>query len=445
MADDMLNEGSEEEKKSSDDSFSDDDFGLPDLEFDDLEELDMSGDSDDESSADDGSEVVDEPTPEAPETVEFDMSLVEDAPDPISDLGAGLQEGDLDPPETTALNEGMDELEDVLDSAQLISDRLGDEEESPSDELSIEESEPSLPDALDFGSDTEDVSSGGLFEAESEEEEPKEDLFAGIDSPDDLAALGMADEEEVPGAESDDGGGSLFAADSEDEEESIFGSGGGLAMDDDEKDEFEPAGDSELPPNYKAYSYEESSGGFTKIVIIGLVLILAVAAGLLWMNSKDDGEKKVVAKKETKAPVKKAPAKKSPKTETEATEKAAKNNAAAAAKTPAKKAPTNNTTTSRPKASQAPVATATPGEIVSVSDRTQRSYVIVGSFIDEDLAMDYALKLSGEGNGVKIIQPYGKSKRYRVSVADYSTYGDAASQLDSFKEEFGDQIWALKY
>jgi hypothetical protein len=59
--------------------------------------------------------------------------------------------------------------------------------------------------------------------------------------------------------------------------------------------------------------------------------------------------------------------------------------------------------------------------------------------------MDYAVKLSKEGNGVKIIHPFGKAKRYRVSIADYSSYGDAASQLNGFKGQYGDQVWALKY
>ena len=38
MADDTINEGSDEEKKSNQ---SDEDFGLPDLEFDELQELDF--------------------------------------------------------------------------------------------------------------------------------------------------------------------------------------------------------------------------------------------------------------------------------------------------------------------------------------------------------------------------------------------------------------------
>ncbi len=432
MADDTFKEGSEEEKKSSEDSFSDDDFGLPDLEFDDLEELDMSGDSDIEASSGD---TVKEEEPAAG-GLEFDMSLVEEDSDPLGDLGSGLQEGDLDPPETTALNEGMDEVEDVLDSAQLISDRLGDDEapaveETPSPLADLEESMTE--------SDPAPVESGGLFEAESHEEEPSEDLFAGIDSPDDLAALGMADEEEVPGTEPDDAGGSLFAADEgDDEEDSIFGSGG-LAMEDDDKEDFEPAGDSELPANYKAYTYEESSQGFTRIVVIGIIVIAVAAAGLLWYNSQGGEEKKkVVAKKETKAPVKKPVAKKPAEAKSTGADEAAKKNAVAAAKTPAVK----KTVAATPAPAPAP---SNPGEIQSISERTARSYVIVGSFIDGDMAMDYAVKLSGEGKSVKIIQPYGKSKRYRVSIADYSTYGDAASQLGTYRSEFGEQVWALKY
>ncbi|WP_422362284.1 SPOR domain-containing protein [Reichenbachiella sp.] len=443
MADDKLNEGSEEENKSNQ---SDEDFGLPDLEFDELQELDFN--LDDSAEEETESEETTLPEPEG-----IDMSVLDDIDVPeSSEDSSGLQPGDLDPPEGSVLDEGIEEVEDVLDSAQLISDRLGDDEEDP---LSPDFSADINYDDLMGGDDSaeapkEEASSiedMGLDLA-ADDSQDSDDLLANIDSPDQLAALGILDEEdssessEEPAAETssdddfsaDSAGSSLFAADSAEEEGSIFATDS-MSFED-EKPEFEEADTPSLPPNYKPYSYEESSGGFAKVIIIG-VLIISIIGGAFYYFSLDDGPKEVakkeVPKKRVKRPAKK-PATKPAETEASTTK-------------PAETKPKPAETKPKPAAAKPKpqAATAQPGEIVRVTERSSRSYVIIGSFIDEDLAMDYASKLSGEGNGVKIIHPYGKSKRYRVSIADFSSYGDAASQLSGFKGQYGDEVWALQY
>lgn len=436
MADDKLNEGSEEENKSNQ---SDEDFGLPDLEFDELQELDFNLDDTDEGESDN-----DEMTLPEPEGI--DMSVLDeiDVPESSEESG-GLQPGDLDPPEGSVLDEGIEEVEDVLDSAQLISDRLGDDDDD--DPLSPDFSADINYDDLmgDSGSSEEESSSIedlGLDLA-SDDTDDSDDLLANIDSPDQLAALGILDEEESSDSEaeeesvSDDdfggGGSSLFAADSADDDGSIFATDS-MSFEEEEKSDFEEADTPSLPPNYKPYSYEESSGGFAKVIIIG-VLIISVIGGAFYYFSLSDGPKEVAKKEVPKKRVKKAPEEKKeePKAEVVETKPEDTKPAPVEQKKPA---------VSKPKPQ---VASAQPGEIVRVTERSSRSYVIIGSFVDEDLAMDYATKLSGEGNGVKIIDPYGKSKRYRVSIADYSSFGDAASQLNSFKGQYGEEVWALQY
>lgn len=439
MADDKLNEGSEEENKSNQ---SDEDFGLPDLEFDELQELDFNLDD----SAEEEPENQENTLPE-PEGI--DMSVLDDIDVPeSSDDTAGLQPGDLDPPEGSVLDEGIEEVEDVLDSAQLISDRLGDDDEDPlspdfSSDINYDDLIGDSPD-----SGTDDVSSiedMGL-DLSSDDSMDTDDLLANIDSPDQLAALGILDEEEENDNSSDsepvlsddfegDSGGSLFAADDSmpDDDGAIFSSDG-VSMED-EKPVFEEADTPSLPPNYKPYSYEESSGGFAKVIIIG-VLIITIIGGVFYYLSPTGGEKEV-AKKEV-------PKKRVKKTVKKPVEKPVEKPAATGGGETAevKKEEKPKPVVSKPKPA---AATANPGEIVRVTERTSRSYVIIGSFVDEDLAMDYATELSGLGNGVKIIHPYGKSKRYRVSIADYSNYGDAASQLNGFKGEYGNEVWALQY
>ncbi|WP_425391477.1 hypothetical protein [Ekhidna sp.] len=85
------------------------------------------------------------------------------------------------------------------------------------------------------------------------------------------------------------------------------------------------------------------------------------------------------------------------------------------------------------------------GEIETITTPTGRYYVIVSSNIDDDLAMDYAQKLSEEGTNVKLVQHnYNELPFHGVSVADYDTWDQANAALASFSN-FGANVWVLKY
>ena len=85
------------------------------------------------------------------------------------------------------------------------------------------------------------------------------------------------------------------------------------------------------------------------------------------------------------------------------------------------------------------------GAIESITSSTGKFYVVVSSSVDGDLAMDYAKKLSKEGNNVKIIEPYGNSRFYRVSLGDYNSVEEAASATSSYSSIDGDAVWVLNY
>lgn len=85
------------------------------------------------------------------------------------------------------------------------------------------------------------------------------------------------------------------------------------------------------------------------------------------------------------------------------------------------------------------------GIIETVSSPTGRYYVIVSSSIDDDLAMDYAIKLAREGNNVKIIEDQAiEHSYYRVTLGDYPTWEQAEAALTTFGS-YGDDVWVLKY
>ncbi|MCV9385950.1 hypothetical protein [Reichenbachiella ulvae] len=85
------------------------------------------------------------------------------------------------------------------------------------------------------------------------------------------------------------------------------------------------------------------------------------------------------------------------------------------------------------------------GEIESVTTPTQRFYVIVSSCVDDDLALDYAKKLSKEGENVKLVEHnFNELPFFGVSLADYGTRDQAEVASESLTG-YGDEVWVLKY
>ncbi|MDQ3536871.1 MAG: SPOR domain-containing protein [Bacteroidota bacterium] len=82
------------------------------------------------------------------------------------------------------------------------------------------------------------------------------------------------------------------------------------------------------------------------------------------------------------------------------------------------------------------------GSLTIVNGRTNRNYIVVGSFFDEDNANDYGNKLAAQGIDAKII----KGRRFhKLAVADFNTFDEASDQISTFKETYGSEIWVLTY
>ena len=63
----------------------------------------------------------------------------------------------------------------------------------------------------------------------------------------------------------------------------------------------------------------------------------------------------------------------------------------------------------------------------------------------EDIAADYANKLASEGKSPSIIPPYGNGLFNRVAIASFPTIAAAQQGIESFKNEYGQDVWVLKY
>jgi hypothetical protein len=356
MAKKNPNDDPEEDKNArQENDGSDEDFGLPDLEYEELED-------------DTDEEVLEE---EAEDTPVSKASDDEPEPEDITDI-----DNDVD-------------SFDIKDTADEDDDSF----------------EPSSLDEEDFNTDDFDDSDAD-DDIMSEEELTKTNIFD--DDDEDLDASSDFDGEDFS--------------------------------------DFEPSEEAELPGSYRTVSSEEGSGKFTKIIVIGVVSFFIIAAVLLFFSSQtgESGKGQTVVKVEKpKTATKKAPPKKEPaKTETKTTEPVSTTAKAetkpAPKKEPAKQQP-------KPKQTAAQQYTGAPGEFVVLSERTGRSYVVIGSFFDEDMATDYSEKLASNGVGTSIIPPFKDSKFYRVAVAEFASYGEAASALGQFKGTYGDDVWALRY
>lgn len=88
----------------------------------------------------------------------------------------------------------------------------------------------------------------------------------------------------------------------------------------------------------------------------------------------------------------------------------------------------------------------TTGEITTINAYTQRYYVVVNSFVDEDLAMDYAKELSADGLDITILAPpEGQKGMYRVTVDNFSSYSDADARAKDLRSTLNPETWAFRY
>ncbi|WP_084370484.1 hypothetical protein [Reichenbachiella faecimaris] len=210
---------------------------------------------------------------------------------------------------------------------------------------------------------------------------------------------------------------------------------------------------------------EENSNGTNKatgIIIVILVVIVILGGAWYWFSYKPEQEAKEKARQEqlAKAAAKKkreeAAALKKTKYdqlitnadkefEQEYWETAKSSYAEASSLFPKEQYPKDQLVLVNQKLDEIAVQTNSAGTVETLSSATGRFYVVVSSSIDGDLAMDYGNKMAEEGNSVKIIEPYGSIKFYRVSLGDYDNWDNAIAASTSFSSIDGDAVWVLEY
>ncbi len=470
MAEENKNQDPEEQKKSSG---SDDDFGLPDFDF--------------EALDDDDDEVAPEEAPASKATRAADTPAESTSTDDVPSMDTDDLEGlDLDDLEGLDL-EDMGDLGDLnLDDLDLEDIDLGDldtdlEEFKETEASSTYTPEKPVAASAERDEDIFDTSKGAAATSASEPAESFEDDGS------------FFEEETFDGFDMDSSDGdsvdSMFDADSlssENFDEDIFGNGDAdfdVDMGDGEEEPVPFAKrpvesthhlDDEEEVHVSESEIQSSRGKFARIVILGILLFSALGFGFLYWNgtfSGGHGESKVVktenkkdrpvaandeAKKEEatneeakplppqptdtkkaeeKTPVKEVTKKPEPKKEEPKRETPKKET-----NTQPKQTTTQPKTTTKP----APVRNA-PGEVTVLSGKLGQSHMIVASFVDSQSAQDHARKLAATGASPVIIPPFDNAPNHRVAIASFSTVNEALQNLESYRQQYGSGVWILKY
>ena len=84
------------------------------------------------------------------------------------------------------------------------------------------------------------------------------------------------------------------------------------------------------------------------------------------------------------------------------------------------------------------------GSVNIIKSAQSKFYVISCSFVDYDLAIDYANDLAERGVNATVIAPESNWLT-RVAIAELSTQENLEIELNKLKQNFGNEIWGLSY
>lgn len=400
--------------KEEDDFFGDDDdFGLPELDYEAL------GEDDDDDLDEEMEDMLGD---------DFGMeeeSFSEESFDEMDTVG-DTAESDQ---EQTLVEETEEESVVESDSTQ---------EEVETEEVALEDSAEELIDDTLNEESFDDLSDEDLeAELDGEVSDEEMDSFYEEETFDEFAATEEVEKEgEIPD--------SVFDSDVLDEEEFKE-----FEQDLMSTEEAEASSMSQYAP-----TDDKPKGKFTKVVVFGIVgfAILGAAFFFGYRTFFGDDKGEEVAEKQQKAKqiaakeVKKKP---TPAKKEGDSSEAAKAPAGEGKPTGQKQAPktaSKKAAAKKPAAKQKPATVAAvPGAINTLSEKTGNLFIIIGSFVDEDIANDYAVELATAGKSPSIIPPFGNAVTYRVAIKGYASLSDAKSEIDDLRPEFGQDIWILRY
>ena len=85
-----------------------------------------------------------------------------------------------------------------------------------------------------------------------------------------------------------------------------------------------------------------------------------------------------------------------------------------------------------------------PGSIITISERTNRYYIFLGSYKFRAYAQRHAEKLAADGFAVKLVTP-DNWVGIRVAVGNYAKEEDAKNDAQQIKSQYGHEVVISKY
>ncbi|EPR65419.1 SPOR domain-containing protein [Cyclobacterium qasimii] len=82
---------------------------------------------------------------------------------------------------------------------------------------------------------------------------------------------------------------------------------------------------------------------------------------------------------------------------------------------------------------------------INSQESAPRYFLVVASFIDDDLARDYSNRLNKKGENTFLIHPYGKIHYYRLAIGQYENVDLALEAMEEVQEDYKENLWVLKY
>jgi len=199
----------------------------------------------------------------------------------------------------------------------------------------------------------------------------------------------------------------------------------GSSSDETDQQEQEQQPSYEEEQYHSPFAQEEAAPVWPK-VLVGIIILAALAGGGYWYFGIYSPAKKAEAEKVRLEQLAKA----------EADRKAEEARLAELARQQEEQRRADSLANAKPAI----------GVIQTLEDRTGKYYVVVSSAIDDDLVQDYANKLVKNGVNCTIIPPFGKTKFSRLAVDSKDSYAEAQAAADAMKGgDFGNEIWVVKY
>ncbi|WP_339926084.1 hypothetical protein [uncultured Cyclobacterium sp.] len=82
---------------------------------------------------------------------------------------------------------------------------------------------------------------------------------------------------------------------------------------------------------------------------------------------------------------------------------------------------------------------------INSRENAPRYFLVVASFIDDDLARDYSNRLNKKGVNTFLIHPYGKIHYYRLAIGQYENVDLGLEAIEEVQENYKENLWVLKY